>query len=108
MRRARRRAPRDAPLFGPRGRARLAQVLDRERFVIERERELRRDQRNVVPRVAANLLDAVREPAAVLLDLSKNLAATVRGVERLEATRRPRERADREVPSGVRADERAP
>ena len=97
-----------ATIIGPCGRSSLVQVLDREGFVIERERELRRDQREPPAGRALDVRDAVVEPAAILLHLTGHLTTAVVGAKGLEPTRRARKRSDGEVPSRVGADERAP
>ena len=106
--RRQRRAPRARRRLGPGLGTRLVQVLDRERLVVEREAELRGDERQPVPRVRARIcVEAVVQPAAVLLHLAGDLAAAVARAQRLEAAGGAREGADGEVPAGVGAHERA-
>ncbi len=75
--------------------------------MVERETELLRHESEPAQRVLADDVDGEVAPACILLHLSGHDRATVGRAERLEPPRRARERADREVPTAVRRDERA-
>src|SRR6202022_4275658 len=96
--------PRLRPCFGPG----LVQILDGERFVVEREPQLRRDEREPAPGARTDLLEPVLQPAAVLLHLTRHVAAAIARSQRLETAGRTREGADGQVPAAVGADERTP
>src|SRR5579872_7099942 len=86
-----------SPIIGPFLRPCLVQVLDGKRFVVERKAELRRDEREPMPGPTRDLRDSVREPAAILLNLARDIAAAVTRAQRLEAPGRARKRTDGEI-----------
>src|SRR5688572_24172570 len=98
-------APAPPAIFGPAFGIGFVQVLDGERFMIEREPQLLRNEAEPAAEVIPNRREREIAPAFVLLDLPGDDGAAVGRTERLEAARRARERADGEVPTAVRRNE---